>query len=96
MRSRCTYLTKLRCSRLRLAVYNLANSIWSAREYFADSNEGWQRELLLGRRRILKSDIHEVETGFIEETRFLLCIGQVMKSIFMEQLIEQGAAKLSG
>ncbi|GET36137.1 hypothetical protein [Microseira wollei] len=36
----------------------------------------------MGRRRILKSDIHEVETGFIEETRFLLCIGQLMKSIF--------------
>ncbi|WP_226575293.1 hypothetical protein [Microseira wollei] len=49
-----------------------------AREYFVDSNEGSQRELLLGRRRILKSDIHEVETGFIEETRFLLCISIVV------------------
>ncbi|HAX75423.1 MAG TPA: hypothetical protein DCY88_06245 [Cyanobacteria bacterium UBA11372] len=74
MRSPCTYLTKLRYSRLRLAVYNLANSIWPAREYFVDSNEGWQRELLLGRRRILKSDIHEVETGFIEETLYFFLI----------------------
>ncbi|GET36146.1 hypothetical protein [Microseira wollei] len=56
---------------LPLAVVNLANSILPAREYFANSNEGSQGELLLGRRRILKSDIHEVETGFIEETRFL-------------------------
>ena len=74
MRSPCTYLTKLRYSRLRLAVYNLANFILPAREYFADSNERSQRQLLLGRRRILKSDIHEVETGFIEETLYFLSI----------------------